>query len=533
MQESGTSFPSKMDHIKLLQSKGLEELVSLFTIVLEIAETIKANGGKALLVGGSVRDYFFGLIPKDYDLEVYNIEAERLKEIISPFGSVSEVGRSFGVLKLRAGLDDIDTSIPRIDSKTSEGHKGFSVNINPFLTVKEAAQRRDFTINSIAADPLTGEIFDEYDGLKDIKLRVLKVTHRKLFMDDPLRVLRAVQFIGRFGLSIEQNSRIVITETAKRLNEISSDRFFEEFKKLLIKSSKPSLGLMSAKSLGVFDVFFPHFNLMQQTMQDQEWHPEGDVWTHTLMVVDEASRVLREINVDDEKKIVIMLAALLHDVGKPETTFVNADNRVISPGHEAVGKVKAKEFLEKINVPNEIKEKVLKLVIYHMIPGQFYKEHLKGQTVTDSAIRRLATKLSPATIEDLIMVSHADSFGRSVDIDRSKYNAGIWLTELSQKIGVNLKQPDGIIKGRDLILQGFTPGKSLGDIISLSERIRNLQEELNLIDDAGFIVSKEYLLEVVKECKFNGSAIITLKKKAIEIISKIRTLRKDLRTKKS
>jgi tRNA nucleotidyltransferase (CCA-adding enzyme) len=517
--EAEPSFPTKETMMDLLKETGEARV---YEKVCEISKKISEAGGSALLVGGSVRDTFFGKTPKDYDLEVYNIEIDALRSLLASYGEIDEVGKSFGIIKLYIEGKDIDVSIPRKDSKTREGHTGFDVTVDPHLSVAEAAKRRDFTINTLAADPITGKLFDYYGGVKDIQNRILRVTDTVQFKEDPLRVLRAMQFVGRFGLSVDKSSEDCIRQTAAQLHEIAPDRFFEEFEKLLLKSEKPSLGLMAAKDLEIFENFFPHFLRMAETPQDKEWHPEGDVWMHTLMVVDEAAQLIRRYNRTGKEGMVIMLAALLHDVGKPEKTYQSENGYIVSPGHESAGEEKAHAFLKKINASGDIREKVVKLVTNHMMPGSMYRANMGNTPVTDSAIRRLAARLAPATIEELVIVSNADSFGRDIELDRSQYAPGAWLLERARKIGVGETKPQKLISGKDLLPLGFKKGKPLGEMIALGDRIRSLKEELSALEQSPDSVSKEYILDILDGLDSSEKAIAALRRKAFDIIADIR-----------
>lgn len=507
-----------------------------FEKVSDIAIRMKEMGGRGLLVGGSVRDLFFGKLSKDFDLEVYGIEYEDLKSELENLGDVSEVGQAFGILKAYSSGEesdsriDLDVSVPRRESKIGIGHKGFKTSLDKNMTIKEAARRRDFTMNSLSMDPLSGEVFDEFGGIYDIENRILRVTDSETFGDDPLRVLRAMQFAGRFGLVVDDESKKIIHEAAKRLNEISPDRFFEEFQKLFLKSEKPSLGLMTALDLKIFDQFFPHFLLMQETPQEPDWHPEGDVWVHTLMVVDEAAKIVKSQELPEKDKLGIMLAALLHDVGKPETTKLSKDNEITSIGHEVKGEKKAREFLRKINTPKDLEEKVVKLVMNHMMPGSLYRSEQDGRKVTDSAIRRLAKRIHPATIRELVMVSNADSFGRSLELDRTKYAPGEWLLENAKRIGIDNDVSEPLLRGKDLIEVGLTPGKTMGEIIKLGDRIRALDEELKIEESKnGENLNKEEILSLVEGLESNEKAISELRKRAFALIEKIRAVRNEKR----
>lgn len=502
------------------------ELEQAFETVVDLCHDLKQNGGKGLMIGGSVRDLYVGKVSKDYDIEIYGMDYDELKEVVGADYKTSEVGKAFGILKVHTDTLDLDLSLPRTDSKVGDGHTGFITNFDKDMTVAEAARRRDFTFNTLGMDPTTGEVFDEYGGIADIQNKVLRVTDPELFKDDPLRVLRAMQFIGRFGLTIAPESKAVLQETAQNINEISKDRFFEEFKKLLLKSEKPSLGLMAALEVGVFEQFFPHFLVMKETPQDKEWHPEGDVWIHTLMVVDEAATLVKNAPISEEQKLVIMLGALLHDVGKPETTYTDEAGHIVSPGHEQKGEAKAREFLSHINAPKEITEKVIKLVTNHMMPGSLYRTDEKGTPITDSAIRRLAKKLHPATIEELILVSNADSFGRGIDNPKTVYKPGEWLTDFASRLGIEREQPEKMLRGKDLIEAGLKPDRIYGAIITTADRLRALRETLAKETKSEEIESlKEEVLELLGHTSTTTEALNALRDEALATIQEIRNTR--------
>jgi len=219
------------------------------------------------------------------------------------------------------------------------------------------------------------------------------VEDEDLFGVDAIPVVRGMEIVGKVECGSDEKSKKIRTETATRIHEVSKDRFYDEFEKLMLKSEKPSLGLMAAVELGIFEQFFPHFLTMKETPQEPEWHPEGDVWVHTLMVVDEAAKIIREYECTDKQKMIIMLSALLHDVGKPETTHISDAGRIVSPGHEQAGETKAREFLKKINASGEITEKVVKLVTQHMMQGSPYRSIQKGEEIKKNKISRLSKEI--------------------------------------------------------------------------------------------------------------------------------------------
>ena len=336
----------------------------------KLANAIHQQGGQPILVGGSVRDYLLGqIIPKDLDLEVYHLEANELEMVLSQFGKVLRVGKSFGVLKLVTENAEYDVSLPRRESKTGKGHKGFLVNADPQMTFEEASARRDFTINSIGFDPIHQLWLDPHHGQEDLRKGVLRHVG-PAFAEDPLRVLRGAQFAARLNFQLAPET-IKLCQTLD-LNELSRERLLGEFKKLLLRAERPSIGLeilRQTKSLR----FFPELEALIDVPQDPTWHPEGCVWTHTLMVVDEAAK----LRVGEEKAdLVLMFGALCHDFGKPETTIWK-DGHWRSPAHDVLGMQPTEKFLRRLTDEASLIEKVTVLVREHLRPSMLYNDREK------------------------------------------------------------------------------------------------------------------------------------------------------------
>lgn len=509
-QSSPEKFSKPEDYIRIMRESGFTEHAKAYEKVLELVQTIKENGGQALLVGGSVRDSLMGKISKDFDLEVYGLEPAKIEEIAQQVGKVSDVGKAFGILKitLEGGLD-IDVSLPRVDSKIDTGHKGFEIKTDPRMSIEDAARRRDFTMNSIAADPLTGELYDYFGGVEDIKNRVLRITDSERFRDDPLRVLRALQFIGRFGLEIDKASIEIIQGMAPQLKELPKERIGEEWKKLLLKSEKPSLGLSAGMTLGVFREIHPEFPPLAETPQEQEWHPEGDVWVHTLMTIDEAAKIAQRERLGGDKSLTILLASLCHDLGKPMVTEYRG-GKIISHGHEAAGEEPTKKFLATIGIDNLTRDKVVKLVTNHLIPTMFYiEEAVRKNKISDGAIRRLAQRIHPATIQELVLISEADHLGRGcfdpeikelLLLPADQFPAGKWLLEKARVLEVEASRPADLTLGRDWINRGYKSGKNIGELIRLANDLR---------DEKNF--SREMVFEIIDGIDEPGEAIKKLK----------------------
>ena len=251
---------------------------------VEIANAVRDAGGRALVVGGWARDHLLGVRSKDVDIEVFGLDVGRLEALLAGFGTVHAVGRAFGVF--RVGGIDADFSLPRRDSKRGPGHRGFDVAPDPSLEFAEAARRRDLTVNSIGIDPLTGAVLDPHGGRRDLARRVLRATDPARFPEDPLRGLRVAQLAAR--LEMTPDEELVALCRTLDLSELSGERVFDEFTKLLLRAAKPSIGLRVLEDTGQLR-FFPELDALRGVPQDPKWHPEGDVWLHTLMVLDVAA----------------------------------------------------------------------------------------------------------------------------------------------------------------------------------------------------------------------------------------------------
>lgn len=444
-------------------------------IIAQLSESIRTAGGRALLVGGCVRDMLLDIAPKDFDIEVYGLAPEMLTGLASKFGEVIEVGKVFGILKLRVGDLLIDLGIPRSDSKSSSGHKGFDVHIDPSMSPADAVCRRDFTINAIMMDPLTDEIIDPANGVADLESKILRVVDPTLFGDDPLRILRALQFVARFNLTVNPESKNVIKATVLSLRELSPERLRDEWRKLLVLSEKPSIGLQLGFDLGVFNVLHPELPILKSTPQNPEWHPEGDVWIHTLMVVDEAAMMIRRDGIDEETSFTIMLGALVHDLGKALCTRV-IDGKIRSIGHEEAGEAPTRSFLKAVGVSSVVTEKIVGIVKDHLKPTNYYlQETEKNQPITDGAIRKLAARIAPATMNELLLVAEADYFGRGQfrHGEGREYPERRWLLDRAAKLDVLTGPAPHAVTGADLVALGIEPGPKMGEMIREADRMRD------------------------------------------------------------
>ena len=308
-------------------------------ILEDILKSLQEIGVRPILVGGCVRDYFLNIPVKDYDVEIFGIDCfDTIEKILQKYGSVKLVGKSFGVLTLRVDKYDFDFALPRIEKKVGNTHQDFEVITNANLSFKEAAIRRDFTINAIGYDFSKKEFLDPFNGLSDLKNKIIKHIDDNTFMEDSLRVYRAVGFASRFDFEIEKKTKelckkIVIEDELKYLPK---ERIYEEFKKLFLKSRKPSIAFELMKELGVLK-YFPELNALINCIQDEVYHPEGDVWIHTMMTLDEMAKIINDNNIKDEYRILYLFYGILcHDFGKPFCTK-EINGKITSPNHETLG----------------------------------------------------------------------------------------------------------------------------------------------------------------------------------------------------
>lgn len=441
--------------------------------VLKIIDLLEQNGATdVLLVGGYVRDALLNIRSKDYDIEVYGLSYSQIRRILSPHFRVDIVGQSFGVLKVGG---DVDVALPRRESKNGLGHKGFNIESASTLTPREAFARRDFTINAIGMRR-DGSFCDPFDGIGDLKRKLLRATS-SAFKDDPLRVLRGMQFSARFGFSTDSQTLQYCREVLPEFPTLSEERVYEEWKKWAVKGEYPEIGLKFLRDSGWVGAF-PEIAALINCPQNPEWHPEGDVWTHTLAVCSHATKIVRTFRpeLSDDEKLYVMFAALAHDFGKPATTQLDENGTLRSLKHDKVGAPIARAFFGKMKAPNRVLQTVEKLVSEHMTD-------IDAPSVR--AIQRLANRLSPANIKLWALLRQADAMGcgsperhLSDRIDLSalsgepiakkiKFQIDFWL-DAAERIQLKESAPRPLVNGRDLIPLGVKAGPQMGKILKLA-----------------------------------------------------------------
>ena len=441
-------------------------------VLEKIIKNLQKIGATPILVGGCVRDSLLNIPCKDYDVEIFGINSlEIIEKSLKEFGNVKLVGKSFGVLTLNTDGFDFDFALARTEKKVGLGHGDFEVSTNANLTYKQAALRRDFTINSIGYDFLKKEFLDPFNGTNDLKNKTLKHINDETFIEDPLRVYRAIQFASRFEFKIDDKTKefckkMVLNDDLKYL---AKERVYDEFKKLFLKSKKPSIGFSLLKELDVLR-YFPELEALINCEQDKEYHPEGDVWVHTLMTLDEMAKIIREEKIQDEYRILYLFyAELCHDLGKPFCTE-EINGRVTSHKHESLGIEPTKTFLARLTNEKKFVDLILPLVKNHLAPFQLYlsKSSLK-------AVKRLSLKVN---IEDLCLVCLADCLGRDIKDKEKCPKATSWLLAQAKELNIENSALKPLVLGRDLIALGLKPSKEFKEILDYA---LDLQIDENLV----------------------------------------------------
>ncbi|MFI5333263.1 MAG: CCA tRNA nucleotidyltransferase [Candidatus Babeliales bacterium] len=438
--------------------RELEKLLAQYPLVTTIVAQLHARGAQALLVGGAVRDLLMGLPVKDLDIEVHGLTLDELDDVLRQFGVVSMVGKAFGVLRLH-GLDS-DWSLPRTDQS---GRKPV-VSLDPHLPLKEAFARRDLTMNAMGIDLVTYELIDPFHGYDDIRAGILRTPNPTFFVEDPLRFYRVMQFIGRFAM--QPDDELTAVCKSMDISGVSRERIETEFNKLLLKSENPSLGIRWVHSLGRLAELWPELGATVGVPQNPVWHPEGDVFEHTMQALDGGTRLSYT---DVHEKLIIMYALLCHDLGKVDTT-VEIDGIFKSPNHAQSSVVHARTLLARITHNHDIVDAVLKLVACHMEPGQFVSGNAQA-----AAYKRLARKLAPhVTLEMLAQLALADKRGRNPnsheplivpipDVDK--------FIEYAKQYAVLEHAEPPVLQGKDF-LDHVAPGPQLGELVRLAYKLQ-------------------------------------------------------------
>lgn len=423
--------------------------MSLHALAVEIATAARTAGGRALMVGGAVRDRQLGLSPKDLDMEVYGLSAAQLEKLGRGFGSTNLVGQQFAVLNISTDRGIAELSLPRRESKTGPGHRGFEVTADPNMDFTDACRRRDFTVNAMLEDPLTAEIIDPYNGRADLQRGLLRHVS-DAFAEDPLRVMRAARFAARFDWQIHSSTGELCRSLD--LSELPRERIEGEWRHIL-SANYPGTGLLALELCGALR-FFPELQNLRGVPQDPIWHPEGDVLQHTAYCLNAAVQRRNEM----EDWWVEMLAVLCHDLGKAEHTYFER-GRWRCPNHDVAGESYARSLLSRLNGHKDVAAPVVALVREHLRPSQLYFARDK---VSDAAIRRLALRVD---IPALCRVSWSDAAGRQ-EPTPLPWEPEVWLLERAADLGVREHAPANLLRGADLLERGWAGGREVGEVLA-------------------------------------------------------------------
>lgn len=457
--------------------QDVEQLLQTNNLVHDVLVDVHKVGGRLVLVGGGVRDLFLGRTTKDIDVEVYGIALKKLELLLKKYGVVRLVGKSFGVLRVDG--HDIDWAVPRKDNR---GRKP-QVELDLDMRYEDAFARRDLTVNAMGIDLQQKELIDPFNGLQDLQKGLLRSPDLEFFVQDPLRLFRVMQFIARFAMQPDDELNHVCS--TMDVKDVSRERIEDECNKMLLKSARPSLGLRWLQKIDRLRDIFPELYNLIGVQQQLKWHPEGDVFEHTMQSIDAAATISQNYD-NGEDKCALLYGAMCHDLGKAVTTK-QVDGVWRSIGHAQEGVAIAVRLLKRITHNHELIAVVKKMVRYHMEPVQ-----LVAQQAKINAYRRLAHKLAPeCTMQLLADLSLADQRGRNshgqepLVIDHEDITTFLSIVD---NLEIRYQPIEPLLYGRD-IMDLVDPGPQMG-------RLLKRAYELQL--DEG-IEGKQILKELLKK----------------------------------
>ncbi len=418
----------------------------------QIARAVYKRGGSTYYVGGYVRDRLLNIENKDVDIEVHGITTEELEKILQSVGTPIEIGKSFGIYNLKGC--SLDIAMPRQERATGMGHRDFIVSVDPFIGTEKAASRRDFTVNALMMNVLTGEILDHFNGTEDLEKCVLRHVNDDAFSEDPLRVFRCAQFAARFQFSVANET----VELCRHIDvkSLSAERVFEEMRKALLKAEKPSLFFETLREMKQLRDWFPEVEQLIGIEQNRKYHAEGDVWTHSMMVLNEAAKRRSSV----KYPLGFMLTALVHDFGKVICTeFKNGEFHAYQ--HETAGLPMIRAFMQRLTKETALIQYVLNLSELHMKPNV-----MAGASSSVKATNKLFDSAKEPV--DLIHLAVCDSLGKIPRAACEDTEAFLWerLTVFKEY----MKRP--YVTGQDLIRNGLTPGDSFSELLSYAHKLR-------------------------------------------------------------
>ncbi len=411
----------------------------------EIAKLVKENGGRTFYVGGYVRDKLLNIENKDVDIEVHGISEDTLYKILKSLGTPLAYGSSFGVYSL-SGYN-IDIALPRSEKLIGKKHTDFRIDVDPFIGYKNACKRRDITINAIMMDVLTGEILDYYSGINDLNNKIIRYVDKDSFVEDPLRVLRVAQFAARLQFEVDEDT-IDLCKNID-LSYLSRERIEEELRKALLKANKPSIFFDVLNKMNQLSYWFKEVEDLINIKQDPIYHPEGDVYIHTMQVLDRCAKY-RDVVSDAYS---FMLLGLTHDFGKTITSE-EIDGRIHAYNHEIAGVPIVETFLKRISNRKDVIKYVKNMVTMHMEPNKKANNH----SSIKSTNKMFYNCISP---KDLIYFSICDS-GKTDNLN--------FLNERYKIYEEIINKP--YVTGNDLIKAGIKPNEDFHKLLEYATKLR-------------------------------------------------------------
>lgn len=421
----------------------------------QIAELIVDEGGRLFIVGGWIRDRMMGIEPTDMDLMVQGLKQETVIDIFEQFGKFEKVIGNSPVFMFTCAGESVEVALARKEISVSQGKHGFEFVADETVTLEEDLSRRDFTCNAMAEDFLTGEIFDPFNGQAAI-IGELLIPVSDAFIESPERVFRGMALAARLDFITSEKFDEFALEMKKDFFTIPVEQIWRHFEKMLVKGKNLIEGLEVLIWTDWIE-FFPELDNLIGCEQEPEWHPEGNVWTHTLFVTQEMVRICNENDIQGRQRVKMILSAICHDMGKPACTFVNEDGRIVSPGHaDELGTVQS--FLDRIGCPESLHGEILTLVREHM-------SHVSiNDSVTTRFVKRLSNRLGNVTIKELGMLVEADNSGRP-PLPKGMPEKMQLILDLADSLNITKQNIEPILMGRHLIQQGLKPSKEFGQIL--------------------------------------------------------------------
>ena len=447
----------------------------------KIAVAVEEKGGKAYFVGGYVRDLIRGNPGKDVDIEIHGVTPDTLKNILSSLGERLEIGESFGIFGLKGY--SLDIAMPRTETNRGRGHRDFDVFVDPHIGTEKAARRRDFTINAMMQNVLTGEIIDHFGGREDLERGIIRHIDPVTFVEDPLRVLRGAQFAARFGFDIAPET-IELCRTMD-LSTLARERIMDELEKAMLKAERPSIFFELLRRMNQLSFWFPEAEALIGVEQNPKHHAEGDVWIHTMMVMDEVAKIRHYAS----DPLGLVLSALTHDFGKAICTEI-VNGEIHSYGHETEGLPIIKTFMSRLTSEHRLIKYVLNLSEYHMKPNTL----AATRASIKSTNKMFDSSVDPAA---LLCLAVADGLGKIAPREYISYDD--FFIERLAIYREYMSRP--YVMGQDLIDAGLKPSKDFSDYLDYAHKLRlaGIEKESALKQTLAYARKKE------KEKKHQGN----------------------------